>query len=703
MMPKALLSCLTALLLALCASAVCRAADAESAVPAEIVDAIKKLNDTDEAGRRATYDLIAAKGDARLIPALKAYKDGGLQIINDRLAIYGLRVNIPEKGGMVLPLQDAVSGELIKGADGKPLYFLKPDLSKGIKSPPRPERPQLLDLIASLSLLDPDPMLRAQSIREVGERAGRAFVSSENQRQFQDKLTAAAAKLEEVASRLPAGAAADAMRPLPALLRQAAAQKPGKLLDVVPDAPTTLKLVAALAVAETETAFKSLPTNAPTTLPASATTATPLAILTETLLAARAHADDLELQQKVLDDLTKYAAVLKRQQLAGKSSGPVESALEEAVASVDLVLGGRPARLAAVDKLGRMATSRAANLLRKFTDAVRWVPDADLQKAADASLVKADRYQSQVRFIQDTFASISLGSILILLALGLSIIFGLMGVINMAHGEFMMVGAFTTYLVCEAFKRWAPGAFDWYLVAAIPAAFLASALVGLLCEWAVVRHLYNRPLETLLATWGISLILIQAARVRFGDTLSVTPPRWMEGGMEFAADLVFPRNRLFIIAFCIACIAVAYFIVNRTKLGLLIRATSQNREMAESLGIATRTVDAVTFAFGAGLAGLAGVVVPLYNKINPQIGQEYIVDSFMVVVVGGVGKLAGVIIAGLGLGFANKYLESLLGMLPSISSGASVIGKVLVLIFVVAFLQRRPAGLFPPRGRLADA
>ncbi len=700
MICKAFVNCMAALLLALAAPAVCRAAEPDSSVPTEIVQAITKLKDADEVGRRATYELISAKGDARLIPALKAYKDGGLLLVDNHLAIYGARVNVPEQGGMVLPLQDAINGSLINGTDGKPLYFLKPDLSQAIKAPPRPERPQLLDLIASLSLLDPDPVLRAQSIREVGERAGRAFVTSETQRQFQDKLTAAAAKLDTAVSRLPAGAAADALRPLPPLLRQATVGRPAKLLDVIPDAPTTARLIASLSAAETS--YKAQPASVPTTQSAGVAGSDTLAILGDTLAAARAHSDELELQQKVLEDLTKYAPVLKRQ-LGGKSSGPVAPALEEAVASVDLVLGDRPARLAAVDKLGHMATNRAANILRKFADALRSLADPELQQAADKALAKADRYQAQVRFIQDTFASISLGSILILLALGLSIIFGLMGVINMAHGEFMMVGAFTTYLVCEAFKRWAPGAFDWYLVAAIPAAFLASALIGLLCEWAVVRHLYNRPLETLLATWGISLILIQAARVKFGDTLSVTPPKWMEGGMEFAADLVFPRNRLFIIAFCLACIAIVYFIVNRTKLGLLIRATSQNREMAETLGIATRRVDAITFAFGAGLAGLAGVVVPLYNKINPQIGQEYIVDSFMVVVVGGVGKLAGAIIAGLGLGFANKYLESLLGMLPSISSGSSVIGKVLVLVFIVAFLQRRPAGLFPPRGRLADA
>jgi len=291
----------------------------------------------------------------------------------------------------------------------------------------------------------------------------------------------------------------------------------------------------------------------------------------------------------------------------------------------------------------------------------------------------------------------------VLLALGLSIVFGLMGVINMAHGEFMMVGAFTTYVVSEIFKAHFPSAYDYYLICAVPAAFMVSGFVGLLCEWIVIRHLYGRPLETLLATWGIGLILIQTARVIFGDTLSVTPPSWMEGGIEIAPDLVFPLNRVTIIIFCGLCILVVYFVVNRTKLGLLLRATTQNRDMAAALGVATRQVDAFTFAFGAGLAGLAGVMVPLYNKINPNIGQEYIVDSFMVVVVGGVGKLAGAIIAGLGLGFLNKYLEPLFQSIPSLASGASVIGKVVVLGLIVVFLQWRPAGLFPPKGRMADS
>jgi urea transport system permease protein len=297
----------------------------------------------------------------------------------------------------------------------------------------------------------------------------------------------------------------------------------------------------------------------------------------------------------------------------------------------------------------------------------------------------------------------------------------------MAHGEFMMVGAFTTYAVSEFFKAHLLAYFNYYPIVAIPAAFLVAGLAGYLCEVLVIRHLYGRPLETLLATWGISLILIQAVRLEYGNTLSVTPPSWMEGGVEVVPDLVFPLNRLYIILFCFMCIAAMYLIVNFTKLGLLLRATTQNRQMAASLGVATRRIDGLTFAIGCGLAGLAGVAVPLYNKINPDIGQEYIVDSFMVVVVGGVGTLGGAVWAGLGLGFfylggggggggpgggggggglglgfLNKYLEPILEHIPALASGASVIGKVVVLGMIIAFLQWKPSGLFPPKGRMAD-
>lgn len=296
--------------------------------------------------------------------------------------------------------------------------------------------------------------------------------------------------------------------------------------------------------------------------------------------------------------------------------------------------------------------------------------------------------------IQQTFSGLSLASILILMALGLAIIFGLMRVINMAHGEFMMLGAFTAYAVCEGFKRYLPASlFDCYWLVAVPLAFLVAGLVGWMCEVAIIRRLYGRPLDSLLATWGISLILIQSIRAYFGDTTHITAPSWFEGGWKITEDLELPRNRLFIIGFCIACVAMVYFVMYHTRFGLLVRATQQNRETAAALGVDTRRIDSWTFAFGSGLAGLAGCAVVLFDKLNPQMGQGYVVDSFLVVVVGGVGKLDGVIVAGAGLGFLTKYVEPWL---------QAVYGKVVVLLLVIVFIQLRPSGLFAEKGRLAD-
>lgn len=381
-----------------------------------------------------------------------------------------------------------------------------------------------------------------------------------------------------------------------------------------------------------------------------------------------------------------------QQQLHDNPSGPFAYVLREATARIHLMHGRRDEKLAAATALGELASTRSAQHLAQAREAAQ--DDAELTAALDTALASVARYQRKINFVHHTFSGLSLASILILLALGLSIIFGLMGVINMAHGEFMMIGAYTAFVVSGWFRQHLPGAFDWYFPVALPAAFLVAGFVGWVCEVVVIRRLYGRPLETLLATWGISLILIQAVRVTFGDTTAITAPSWLTGGWEVAPGLVLPWNRLFIIGFCTACIATVYFVINRTRFGLRLRATTQNREMAMALGVATRRVDGLTFAFGAGLAGLAGCAVILFDKLNPQMGQTYIVDSFMVVVVGGVGKLAGVIVAGCGLGFLSKYIEPWLQV---------IYGKVLLLALIVVFLQWRPSGLFPARGRLADA
>ncbi len=384
--------------------------------------------------------------------------------------------------------------------------------------------------------------------------------------------------------------------------------------------------------------------------------------------------------------------VLREQMQAGADT-PIMRALEESIARIEILGDDPELKVTAAKVLGQHGTLRAASSLRKAlensTDA-----DSRLKVAVEDALAQVHRHQRRIRFIHDLFAGLSLGSILVLMGLGLAVTFGLMGVINMAHGEFMMIGAFTAFVVCEIFTRHLPPEmFDYYFLCAIPAAFLVAAAAGWFCEWALVRHLYGRPLETLLATWGVSLILIQTVRVIFGDTLALVPPEWLKGSWDLGGDLALPINRVFIIIFSLSCALAFYLLVQKTKLGLLLRATVQDRDTASSLGVPIRRVDGLTFALGTGFAGLAGCVIPLYDKINPGMGQGYIVESFMVVVLGGLGKLAGVIIGGLGLGFLTKFIEPFL---------QAVYGKVVVLGLIILFLQWRPSGLFPSRGRAAQ-
>jgi len=348
--------------------------------------------------------------------------------------------------------------------------------------------------------------------------------------------------------------------------------------------------------------------------------------------------------------------------------------------------------LVAVQRLRALHSARALTDLEAL---VKETSDPGTKEEAKNALKSIESWQDLARGLGHLFSGISLGSILILMALGLSIIFGLMGVINMAHGELMMIGAYTAYILQLFFVRFMPeGAFNWYFVCAVPVSFLCAAIVGVVIEVLVIRHLYGRPLETLLATWGISLVLIQAVRLMFGDNIAVNSPTWLRGGVELLPGFVLPFNRIFIIVLTIGCVALTYAIMGRTKIGLLIRATTQNRNMARSLGVSTRRVDAYTFGFGAGLAGVAGCALTLIGGVTPDMGQNYIVDSFLVVVTGGVGKLAGAVWAGFGLGVLNKIFEPFF---------AAVWAKVLILVCVVFFIQWRPSGLFPPKGRLADA
>jgi urea transport system permease protein len=355
-------------------------------------------------------------------------------------------------------------------------------------------------------------------------------------------------------------------------------------------------------------------------------------------------------------------------------------------------------RLAAVQALAGSDNSNIKTLLlgvlEKKGDAFA-EPDAAVRREAAAALKGVEARLGRAENIGRIFSGFSLGSILLLAALGLAITYGVMGVINMAHGEFLMIGAYATYVMQGLFRSHAPGWLDAYILAAIPFAFLVTALVGMALERLVIRHLYGRPLETLLATWGISLMLIQLARTLFGpQNLEVANPVWMSGGLVFLSGVVLPWNRIAIVAFSLAVLALMWGLLNLTRLGLFVRAVTQNRSMAGCVGVHTGRIDMLAFGLGAGIAGLGGVALSQIGNVGPDMGQGYIVDSFMVVVLGGVGQLAGAAWAALGLGVFSQFLEGWTG---------AVIAKIAVLVFIVIFIQKRPQGLFALKGRFVES
>jgi urea transport system permease protein len=296
--------------------------------------------------------------------------------------------------------------------------------------------------------------------------------------------------------------------------------------------------------------------------------------------------------------------------------------------------------------------------------------------------------------VQNAWYGLSLGSVLLLAAIGLAITFGVMGVINMAHGEMVMLGAYTTFVVQEVFRTSAPGLFDWSLAVAVPLAFLVAGAVGIVIERGVIQFLYGRPLETLLATWGISLILQQAVRTGFGPSnREVGTPSFMSGVVEIGG-LAITLNRLVIIIFAVVVFAALLAVLRYTMLGLHMRAVTQNRVMASSMAINTGRIDALTFGLGSGVAGLAGVALSQIDNVSPNLGQSYIIDSFLVVVFGGVGNLWGTLVGASALGVANKFLEPFAG---------AVLGKIALLVLVILFIQKRPRGLFAPKGRAVEA
>jgi len=384
--------------------------------------------------------------------------------------------------------------------------------------------------------------------------------------------------------------------------------------------------------------------------------------------------------------------------LAQEKDGQVREAVQSLQGALLLGSRDRDKRLAAVDVLRRAPSTRSKRLLLERLGGAASDPGAEPDPAVRDAIHRAvndiDGSLRLAEVVGWVFSGLSLGSVLLLAALGLAITFGLMGVINMAHGELLMIGAYATYVVQSFFRAHLPGAFDWYLLAAAPAAFLAAGVVGLLLEVTVVRALYGRPLETLLATWGASLLLIQAVRSTFGaQNVEVANPSWMSGGVTVMTGLVLPYNRIAIVAFAGLVVFVVWLLIERTRLGLLVRAVMQNRGMAAGLGVATPWVDMLTFALGAGIAGLGGCALSQIGNVGPELGQGFIVDSFMVVVLGGVGQLAGTVLAAIGLGQVNKLLEPFAG---------AVLAKIAVLAFIILFIQRRPQGLFAPRGRAAE-
>ncbi|QRM30983.1 urea ABC transporter permease subunit UrtB [Microvirga sp. VF16] len=380
------------------------------------------------------------------------------------------------------------------------------------------------------------------------------------------------------------------------------------------------------------------------------------------------------------------------QAIAKESDGDVKGALESARAAILLNKADVSAseKLSAIDSLKARGDQDALALLSNLPSGT----PADISEAAAKA---AEGIRSRLALwnaVQNVWYGVSLGSVLLLAAIGLSITFGTMGVINMAHGEMVMIGAYTTFIVQELIRTQAPYLFGASLFIALPLAFLVAGVIGVLIERTVIRFLYGRPLETLLATWGISLILQQGVRTIFGPTnREVGTPAWMSGALEIGG-LSLTYNRIAIVVFAFSVFAILLLVLRYTSLGLFVRAVTQNRRMAGSMGIRTNRIDALAFGLGSGVAGIAGVALSQIDNVSPNLGQGYIIDSFMVVVFGGVGNLWGTLVGAMTLGIANKLLEPYAG---------AVLGKIVLLIAIILFIQRRPRGLFALKGRAVEA
>ncbi len=398
----------------------------------------------------------------------------------------------------------------------------------------------------------------------------------------------------------------------------------------------------------------------------------------------------LSAAQSILKTADPATLDLLKKALAAETDPQIKSVMELAEAVIVLKTD-----TSTDEKRAAIATVAAhgdRDALTVLTAALSTAPD-ELKTDIQAGIDAINRNLQLWNVAQNLIYGLSLGSVLLLAAIGLAITFGVMGVINMAHGEMVMLGAYVTYVVQQLILAYAPDLMDWSLVIAIPAAFAFTGLAGVAIERGVIRWLYGRPLETLLATWGLSLILQQAIRAIFtANNRPLVNPSWMSG--DFAlGGLTITWNRLWIVVFAIVVFLALQLVLNRTALGLQMRAVTQNRRMASAMGIRTPFVDAMTFGLGSGIAGLAGVALSQLDNVSPSMGQNYIVDSFMVVVFGGVGNLWGTLIGALSIGMANKFLEPYVG---------AVLGKIIILVLIILFIQRRPRGLFALKGRAVE-
>ena len=405
----------------------------------------------------------------------------------------------------------------------------------------------------------------------------------------------------------------------------------------------------------------------------------------------------------------KLPGLLELQKI--ETNSKANKALEQAIAIINLRSDDKAKRLAAAEFLGNRGSLPAFDLLKTIALESKKSGDKEMEKAALLAVSRIEMHISRINAAGTLFRGVSSGSVLLVVAIGLAITFGLMGIINMAHGEFIAVGAYTTYVVQNVFASGLrlspfgqsfeiPGlgltgtGMSLYFVVALPLSFLVAALVGLLLERSVIQFLYRRPLESLLATWGVSLVMQQLFRLTFGpNNVQVSSPLWLSGNWT-VNDVVFGWNRLFVIGFALLIIVATWLVLNKTSLGLLIRSVMQNRNMAACMGVRTERVNMLTFSFGCGLAGLAGAFLSQISNVGPSLGQNYIVDAFMTVVVGGVGNILGTVISALGIGMADQSLQQYLGN--------PVIGKILVLFGIILFLQWRPQGLFVTRSRSLD-